>query len=139
MNRFVRSGVVALALCALSLAGCETKRLWLQVTGLDDGIIDGIWLWRLSQESGTYERACRFPFAGTDAPGNIERLDYIQECGGGSTNLKFSVPIKRSLSHPDTVTVGIWYVDRYGGAGTYKISSYGLYGETSLSGSAIQL
>ena len=138
MNRFVRSGVGALALCALSLAGCDTKRLWLQVSGLDDGVTDGVWLWRLSEVNGTYERTCRFAFEGTDAVGNLETLAYIQECDDGRLSSNFSVPINRSPNQPDTVTVGLRYQNWFG-AGVYKISSYGLYGETSLSGSTLQL
>lgn len=137
MNRFVRSGVVALALCAFSLVGCETKRLWLQVTGLDDGIIEGVWLWRLSEESGIYERACRFPFAGTGETGDVETLWYTQDCQDALAGFELWAPIKRSASQPDTITVGLWYVNWYG-AGAYKISSYGLYGETSLSESTLQ-
>jgi hypothetical protein len=137
VSRFVRSGVIALALCAFSLVGCETKRLWLQVTGLDDGIIDGVWLWRLSEESGDFERACRIPFAGTQAVGELEMLIYTQECEDENAGFELSAPIKRSESRPDTITVGLWYMN-WRGAGAYKISSYGLYGETSLSESTFQ-
>ena len=138
MNRFVRSGVVALALCAFSLVGCETKRLWLQVKGLDDGIVEGVWLWRLSEESGIYERACRIPFAAeADAVGDLQTLVYTQDCEDGHAGFELSAQIKRSESRPDTVTVGLWYID-WNDAGVYKVSSYGHYGETSLSESTFQ-
>ena len=138
MNRFIRSGVVALALCAFSLVGCETKRLWLQVAGLDDGLIEGIWLWRLSEESGSYERACRIPFAGINAAGDLETLVYTQDCEDEHAGMELVSPIKRSPSQPDTPTVGLWFMNWYG-AGVYKISSYGLNGETALSESTRQL
>ncbi len=137
MNRFVRCGVVVLVLCGISLVGCAPKRIWLQIAGFDDGLIDGVWLWRLSQESGTYERACRFPFAGVGAPGNVESLAYVQECEDGAVSGQFYVPIRRSQIRPDTVTVGLWYLN-WSGAGAFKISSYGLNGETALSGSTLQ-
>lgn len=138
MNRFVRSGVVALALCAFSLVGCGTKRVWLQITGLDDGITEGVWLWRLSEASGTYERTCRFGFAGTDAAGGLETLGYTRDCKGGNAGLELRAPIKRSTSRPDTITVGLQFVNLYG-TGFYKISSYGRNGETSLSESTVKL
>ncbi len=138
MNRYLRSGVVALALCSFSLVGCETKRLWLQVTGIDDGIIEGVWLWRLSEQSGSYERACRFLFGGETGFGDIESLAYTQECEDGQTGYALTVPVKRSQNQPDTITVGLWYLD-WVGAGVYKVSSYGLYGETSLSDSTLEL
>jgi hypothetical protein len=138
VNRFVRSGVVALALCAFSLVGCGTKRVWLQITGLDDGITEGVWLWRLSKESGTYERACRFRFAGTDAAGGFETLGYTQHCQGGNAGFELRAPVKRLESRPGTITAGLEFMNLYG-TGVYKISSYGLYGETSLSESTVQL
>jgi hypothetical protein len=137
VNRFVRSGVIALALCAFSLVGCDTKRVWLQITGLDGGITEGVWLWRLSEASGTYERACRFWFAGTDAAGGLETLGYTQDCKGGNTNFALRAPIKRSKIRPDTITVGLVFVNLYG-TGVYKISSYGPSGETSLSKSTLR-
>jgi hypothetical protein len=138
VNRFVRSGVVALALCAFSLVGCETKRVWLQLTGLDDGITEGVWLWSLSKESGTYERACRFWFAGIDAAGGLETLGYTQDCEGANDGFELRAPVKRSESRPGTIAVGLVFMNLYG-TGVYKISSYGRYGETSLSESTIQL
>lgn len=138
MKRLVRSGVVVLGLCALSLVGCETKRIWLQISGIDDGSVQGIWLWRLSEVTGSYERTCRFPFEGTQQPGTLEVLAYFQQCEGDQANNGFAVPIKRSPTQPDSITVGLWYV-AWNGAGVYKVSAYGIDGETALSDSSRRL
>ncbi len=138
MNRVFRSSLIALALCASSLLGCESKRVWLHVTGLDDGNADGIWLWRLSEQSGVYERNCRIVFGQPEYVGGAESLEYAQDCGDGSPVLKLRTPLKRSPVNPETVTVGLWYM-RWQTPGIYKVSSYGFYGETALSDSTLQL
>lgn len=138
MTRIFRSSILALALCAFSLVGCESKRVWLQLTGLDDGNAEGIWLWRLSEQSGAYERICSIVFGQPEYVGEIERIEYTQDCGHGSAALKLRTAIKRSPESPGTVTVGLWYL-RWEGAGAYKVSSYGFYGETALSASTLQL
>lgn len=138
MNRFFRSSLITLALCVFSLVGCESKFAWLQVTGLDDGSTEGIWLWRLSEQSGTYERTCRIAFDQPQSVGGIEWLEYAQNCGDGSTTLKLRTSLTRSPASPETATVGLWYLSSKA-PGAYKVSSYGIYGETALSGSTLQL
>jgi hypothetical protein len=139
MNRIVRSSVLALALCTLSLVGCESKRVWLQLTGLDDGNAEGIWLWRLSEQSGAYERTCRIVFGQPVYVGESEWLDYTQHCGEASGGLNtWRTALKRSPESPETVTIGLWYTSLED-PGAYKVSSYGLYGETSLSESTLPL
>jgi hypothetical protein len=138
MNRIFRSSLLALALCAFSLVGCESNRVWIQLTGLDNGNAEGIWLWRLSESSGAYERTCRIVFGQPEFVGEREWLAYTQECGDASTGLKLRTTLKRSPENPETVTVGLWYL-RWGDPGAYKVSSYGVYGETALSGSTLHL
>lgn len=138
MNRVFRSSLIALALCASSLLGCESKRVWLQVTGLDDGNAEGIWLWRLSEQSGAYERVCRIVFGQPEYVNGIESLEYAQDCGRGSKTLKLRTSLTRSPDNPEAATVGLWY-QRWENPGVYKVSSYGFYGETALSGSTLHL
>jgi len=138
MNRSFRSSLITLALCVSSLVGCESKLVWLQVTGLDDGSAEGIWLWRLSEQSGAYERVCRIAFGQPQSVGGIEWLEYAQDCGDGRTTLKLRTALKRSPASPETATLGLWYL-RSEAPGAYKVSSYGISGETALSGSTLEL
>ena len=138
MNRIFRSSLIALALCALSLVGCENKLVCLELTGLDAGNVGGIWLWRLSEQSGAYERTCRLVFGQTEFVGELEWLAYTQDCRDGSTGLKLWAPLQRSPANPETVTVELSYL-RWEDPGTYKVSSYGLNGETALSESTLHL
>lgn len=136
MNRVIRSSVLALALCAFSLVGCESKRVWLQLTGLDNGNTEGIWLWRLSETSGAYERNCRIVLGEHAYAGGTEWLEYSQDCGDGNTAQEMRTALERSSEDPEVVTAGFWYV-RWENPGTYKVSSYGFYGETALSASTL--
>jgi hypothetical protein len=138
MHRIFRSSIFALALFAFSLVGCESKRVWLQLTGLDNGNTVGIWLWRLSETSGAYERVCRVVFGQPEYVSGSEWLDYSQDCGDGSAPLTLRTELKRSPEDPETVTAGFWYL-RWENPGAYKVSSYGFYGESALSESTRHL
>ena len=138
MSRIFRSSIFALALFAFSLVGCESKRVWLQLTGLDNGNTVGIWLWRLSETSGAYERVCRVVFGQPEYVSGAEWLDYRQECGDGAAPLPLRTELKRSPEDPETVTAGFWYL-RWENPGAYKVSSYGFYGESALSESTLHL
>ncbi len=141
LKRAFRLSMVAWALCLFPLFGCETKRVWLQLEGVEDGSVEGVWLWRLSDEIGSYERFCRIPFGEREQAGGTESIHYIQECGdGGQSGVGFDLftDLKVSEQTQDRVTIGLWYM-RWEDPGVYKVSSYGAYGETALSTTTIQL
>ncbi len=141
VKRTFRLSIAAWVLCLLPLFGCETKRVWVQLEGVDEGNVEGIWLWRLSDELGSYERVCRIPFGDHEIVGATESVHYIQECGDdGQDGIGFelSTELKRSTPAQTRVTLGLWYL-RWEDPGVYKVSSYGAYGETALSLSTIQL
>lgn len=136
-----RLSVVAWVLCLVPLFGCESKRVWLQLDGVDGGTVEGIWLWRLSEELGSYERVCRIPFDDPQLIGTTESLHYYQECGNnGQDGVGFDLrtDLKRTAASQSKVTIGLWYM-RWEESGVYKVSSYGANGETALSTSTIQL
>ena len=141
LKRILRLSVVAWVLCLVPLFGCETKRVWLQLEGVGDGSVEGIWLWRLSNTLGSYERVCRIPFGDQQVVGTTESFHYVQECGdGGQDGIGFDLrtDLKRSTPTQTKVTIGLWYM-RWEDPGVYKVSSYGLDGESALSASTIQL
>ena len=141
VKRFFRLSMLAWVLFVLPLVGCETKRVWLQLEGVNTGVVEGIWLWRFSDELGTYERFCRIPFTDRDLIGGVDSVRYVQECGGADgepAGIDLHAELKQSGSAPDRVTVGLWYM-RWEDPGVYKVSSYGAYGETALSTTSIEL
>lgn len=138
MNRRLRLGWLALVFLWVPLTGCETKRVWLEVGDFGTSAIEGIWLWRLSEQSGSYERICRIPFGAVVAEGGAESLPYAQECEDGRTGIALEAAIERSAPDPDTIRVALWYM-RWEDPGTYKVSTYGADGESALSVTTLDL
>ena len=136
MQRWLRLFAIALPLFALPLAGCETKKIWVQLPSFGDGNIDGIWLWRLAA-NGDYERQCHIPIGDVQSVNGQEAVAYDQECGE-ALGFGLSATVERSATDPNTVVVGLWYM-RWEDPGTYKISSHGAEGESALSSTTIQL
>jgi hypothetical protein len=134
----LRAGVVTGALLLLPLAGCKTREVWLEIPGFGPGTVEGVWLWRLSAQTGHYERACRIVFQGVESTGGEQTLDYIQECPDGRHGYPLRAALAPSASDPDAVTVGLWYV-RWEDAGTYRVSAYGPDGESPLSETTLTL
>jgi len=137
MRRVLRPGMMlALALLLMPLSGCEGKRVWVDLPSFSADAIEGIWLWRLSVASGSYERVCRIPFGALTTSNGTTTLSYTQECLAG---LKTS-ELQATVAYPaaDTVRVEIFYV-RTEDPGTYKITSYGSHGESALSATTLQL
>jgi len=136
VQRWLRLFSIALPLFVLPLAGCETKKIWVQLPSFGDGSIDGIWLWRLAA-NGEYERQCHIPIGDVQSVNGQESVAYDQECGD-ALGFGLSATVERSETDPDTVVVGLWYM-RWEDPGTYKISSHGAEGESALSTTTLQL
>ena len=138
MSRRLSGGLAVLALLALPLLGCEPRKM---VVAVDDfgPEVEGLWLWRLAEDTGQYERTCRLTILDVrrNAAG-AERAHYIQECLDGTPGVEISAPITRAPEDPTRVTMEIYYW-RHEGAGVYKISSYGPSGESPLSDTTVDL
>ena len=128
---------IAIALLAVPLYGCETKRVWVELPSFGDGTIDGVWLWRRAT-TGEYERQCRIPFGPVEIVQNAEAVPYGQECGDETFDWDLHATLERSPSNPTAVKVGLWYM-RWEDPGTYKISAYGPDGESALSDTTLEL
>ncbi|RIL06869.1 MAG: hypothetical protein DCC71_05225 [Proteobacteria bacterium] len=134
----LRLAIAALTLLAVPLTGCETKRVVLELASFGTESVEGIWLWRLSEQSGVYERACRIPFGAIVAAGGGETLPYAQECNDGHAGLALESDVERAAEDPDTIRVALWYM-RWEEPGTYKVSTYGADGESALSSTTLDL
>lgn len=138
MTRRWLRGTAALALLALPLLGCEPKKMIVAVEGFGPEL-EGLWLWRLSEATGQYERTCRLALLDVrpDRQGG-ERAHYIQECVDGAPGIEIAAPLTRSPDDPTSVTIEIYYARREAG-GVYRISSYGPDGESPLSETTVDL
>ena len=127
--------LVASALVLLPLGGCATTLLTIEIPGF--GEVEGIWLWRLSEASGQYERAGSVaisqPYQGPDG----ESVDYVESCSNGPIGKAHQAALARSSSDPNDVTLEILYVSCDGVGGAYKVSAYGQAGESPLSPTAV--
>ena len=138
MRRMLRSGAALWLLLLFPLTACETKRVWLELPAFGDGSVEGVWLWRRSDASGTWERTCRIPFLELCAGGIARDLDL--HAGVPMTSARgfeLSSRIERPET-PDTVRVSLWYM-RWEDPGTYRVSAYGPSGESALSETTLDL
>jgi hypothetical protein len=134
----IRRSILALTLLLFPLVGCETKEVWLELPAFGGGDVDGVWLWRLSESTNHFERACRIALDAPEAVNGQEALGYIQECDSEHPGIQLSAALERDPGNPESVTLGIWYM-RWEDPGVYKVSSYGEEGESALSETTLDL
>ena len=138
VQRSIRRSILALTLLLFPLVGCETKEVWVELPAFGSGDVDGVWLWRLSEMTDTYERACRITL---DDPADVngqESLGYVQDCDDEHAGVQLSATLERDPNNPEAVTLGLWYM-RWEDPGVYKVSSYGEDGESALSETTLDL
>jgi hypothetical protein len=126
----------ALALLLAPLAACEPRSLTLRFASFGAGEVDGIWLWRLAEATGRFERACRIDFDGPYVEDQVERVGYRQACL--DAGLALEAEVARPADSPEAVLVDLWYL-RWEESGTYKASLFGASGESALSTTAVTL
>ena len=77
-GRTLRGAVVALALLAMPLVGCEFRTVQIQLPGFGDGLVEGLWLWK--EVDGAWTRVCRIDFTDRRITQQGETLFYVQNC-----------------------------------------------------------
>jgi hypothetical protein len=126
------AATLALAILLAPLSACETRSLTLRIEGFGDGRVDGIWLWRLSEESGRFERTCRIELGDPFLAGEVEKVSYAQICGDEGGGLPLEATIERSEDDPDVIVIDLWYF-RWDAPGSFKASLFTSEGESALS------
>ena len=134
----VRGAVLALALLAAPMLGCEAKTIKVQLPGFNNGTVDGIWLWK--QIDGQWRRVCRIDFTDRRMTHRGETLYYVQNCIDGEEKRGLVLPaaVERMPGNPGTITVDLWYL-RYEDGGTYRASAFNESGESTLSSTSVVL
>jgi hypothetical protein len=127
--------LVASALLLLPMSGCATSWLTIEIPGFGD--VQGIWLWRLSEATGLYEREGRVDISAAYQSPDGEEVDYVESCASGPIGKAHQATLARSASDPTDVTLQLFYMSCDGLGGTYKVSAYDPLGESPLSSTTI--
>jgi hypothetical protein len=120
--------------------GCETRAVTMEIPGFGNANIEGVWIWRLSESTGHYVRACRLELYDSqlDESGK-EVVPYLQLCDApDQIGFDLKATIARLPSDPDTIVLTMWYF-RFDDAGQFKASSYNSTGESPLSATTLSL
>jgi hypothetical protein len=142
MRRRDRRGLLRMLAVSLlaavgPLTACETKSVTVQIPAFGVGAVDGIWLWRLSEASNTFERMCRIDIGDSAVTPSGEIVDYIQDCED-HPGVQLKSRVERLAADPQTVVLDLWYM-RWEDPGVYKASAYNAGGESPLSANSVQL
>jgi hypothetical protein len=129
--------LLAAALLSLALGGCESTELTIEIPSFGDGNVEGLWLWKLSETTGQYERSGRIALSAPQSGPEGETLDYLEDCSNGRGGIGHRTWLERSPGDPATVTVALVYIPCDGLGGTYRASAYNQAGESALSATAI--
>jgi len=138
VHRALRRSILALPFLLLPFVGCETLEVYLELPTFGVGTVQGVWLWRLSEATDSYERACRIEFGAPELVKGKEAIGYLQGCDEEHPGLQLSAELERDPSNPEAVSLGLWYM-RWEESGMYKVSAYGDDGESALSETAVTL
>ena len=109
--------------------------LTIQIPDFDQ--VDGIWLWRLSDATGAYERSGRIQFSELSSAPEGQRLLYRETCASGASGLSSQAWLSRAANDPSTATVALHYLSCEAPGGTYRATAYNDAGESALSETTI--
>ena len=129
-------GLAALAL--LPLQGCSLSYFTIAIPDFESKAVQGVWLWRLSPTTGTYERDTQFVFVATEAVDGSELLTYSAVPGDGAPPVQISTYLTRDGQDPDRASLQLIYT-RSSGTGSYRASSYNQLGDSPLTDEAIPM
>ncbi|MCG8591494.1 MAG: hypothetical protein MJE66_19540 [Proteobacteria bacterium] len=139
VQRTLRRSAVTLLLFALTLPlfACEgTERVALLIPGFEEQDVQGIWMWKLSDETGEYERFAEIRFGEVQEYGaGVRWIEYTQSRVDGPLSLTFPAALL-----DDTGGVQLELLLVLGDApGLYKASSFNEAGESELSTQTLEV
>lgn len=127
-----------LALSATSLQGCALGWFTISIPDFASKSVDGVWLWRLSPETGFYERDTQIVLGMPSLQPDGEWLTYDATPLDGSPIVPGTSQVVRSADDPDHVTLQLLF-SRTEDAGTYRATTYNEAGDSPLSAEAVAL
>jgi hypothetical protein len=132
------AGLLALGLLLFPLGGCERKDVLIRIPDFESKLVKGIWLWRLSETTGEYERDGEVVFHRLLQANGREKLEYETIWTGADSGFKLQTDVLRDPLDPDVVTLRLDYF-RASAPGDFRASSYNDEGESPLTQESIQL
>jgi len=140
MRRSLTRVALALSLLALTipLGGCKTLPVRIEIPGFGTGQVDGLWFWRYSEESETFERVCRVDISNPLDVRGEEGIEYVQTCdASGTFAITLATPIERLNS--SNVLVEIYFIRWEPDPGVFRASAFNSSGESALSATELTL
>ena len=130
MHRYLRRALalplVALALCLLA---CDPSWFTVEIPDFGSNQIQGVWVWRFSEQSRHFERDTLIHFDGVTYLNSGFALLYTAYSSQG--DLSLTAGIVPCATNPAAITVTLAF-DR-GASGVFRVSTYNAVGESSLS------
>jgi hypothetical protein len=141
MDRWLkRLAFAALALAVIPLQGCSLSFVTIAIPDFSSKAVQGVWLWRLSDQTGLYEREAQFTFQAPVQGAQGEKLDYSVAPQGGSPLFGASTYVVRDEVNPDQVYLQLIYGrDSTATAAYYRASTYNQLGDSPLTAEIVPL
>ncbi len=140
MRRSVRClAVVAAVLWIVPFTGCRLAEVvTIRITDFDSSEVEGVWMWRLSDETNMYERSTELHIMEVSQVGDREYLNYAIRDAEGRASLVLPAEIIRDPQNPDSVELS-FFVVLFEGDGTFRASTYNEAGESPLSAELLEI
>lgn len=144
-NRIVRHALlVAVALLVLPLFACRWYGVTVLIPDFDTSQVEGVWFWRLSQDTGQYVRDGQIVFADqahTLDDGRVLLPYTLLTNDGLLVHDSLATVLDRDSTNPDRVTLNLQYaaLDKAGMSPSYRVSSYNAAGDSALSDETVVL
>ncbi len=128
--------IAALALSAglALLPGCNLTYFTIDIPDFGSKSVQGVWLWRLSPQTGAYQRETQFAFG----PLQDGVLDYTAIAADGTPPITISTHPGIDPENPARMVLRILY-SRGDAPGYYRASTYNSSGDSPLSTEIVPL
>ena len=125
------------------LSGCDYRSLSIEIPGFDAFAVEGVWLWKLNEDTGRYERAGGirlhrdataqewWPALATDA-------EVIAYSNTSQEDVVLPAEVIRNPASPDRVTLRLLYLNNQE-TGSFRATIFNAAGESDLSDQTIGL
>ncbi|HVP28122.1 MAG TPA: hypothetical protein VMW35_03050 [Myxococcota bacterium] len=130
--------LLGLLLCLFTATGCDLQ--WVNVVIPDFGSkqVKGVWIWRLSEQTGQYVRDTEIVFETTANAGGHDILSYETTSGPLGERGTLPTELVHDAQNPDQVTLQMGFM-RLSAPGSFRVSTYNVAGDSPLSAASVQL
>jgi hypothetical protein len=133
--RLRRVALPLLCLLALSVSGCELKKVKVELPTFFSSGIEELHFWRLDEQRSEYVRSGHVRFSDLFGPPGRKAIRYTMVNPDGSEGLTLTAPVKVK---DDAILVEVIF-SRWPDPGWFRVSARNEAGESALSESEIYL